>query len=336
MDHLKIIIPMAGRGKRLAPLTLRRPKPLLRLADKRLVDHVIDVFQTLRTLYELKYIFIVGHLGEQIRSHMEKFHPNLSVSYYEQTQLIGQSPAVQLARDEIYGPTLLTYCDTLNITDFSFLNYQDLEGVAGVREVVDPRRFGVVVTGANRQVSRLIEKPKTSEHRLALSGLYYFTEGKDLITAIAAQMERSDRLNNEYYLADAINIMIESGARIRAEPVLQWLDAGTVDSMIETNGYLLQNRQSVSSTVSKDRSNIMIEPFYIHESARVSNSVIGPNVAIGNNCQISESRIENSIVDDNSNITTATLINSLIGQDCNIRNGVKQPVMAEHDQIKVY
>ena len=184
MTTLKIVIPMAGLGKRLLPLTGRRPKPLMRLTDKRLLDHVLDSLRTLETRYSLEYIFIVGYRGEQIRVHMQEAHPDKKVTYYVQHELMGQSHAVHLAKDALAGPLLLTYCDTINIIDYSSVPLETMEGIAWVLEIEDPRRHGVALVGSDSLITKLVEKPRTMEHKLALTGIYYFSEGKDLITAI--------------------------------------------------------------------------------------------------------------------------------------------------------
>src|ERR1044072_6185829 len=132
MTALKIVIPMAGLGKRLLPLTQKRPKTLIRLTDKRLLDHVLDSVRELETRYTLEYSFIVGYLGEQIRAHMQQAHPAKRVTYYVQDELKGQSHAVQLAKDALAGPLLLTYCDTINLIDYSSVPLESMEGVAWV------------------------------------------------------------------------------------------------------------------------------------------------------------------------------------------------------------
>ena len=233
MTDMKIIIPMAGFGKRLLQLTQNKPKALVRLADKRLLDHVLDTFQVLEKTYTLEYIFIIGYLGEQIRKHMKEAHPDKNVTYYVQEQLMGQSHAVYLAKDAISGPMLLTYCDTINEIDFSFLSSESIDGAAAVQEVDDPRRHGVAIVDSDNFLTKLVEKPKTMEHRLALTGIYYFSEGKELVNAIGTQIRRGKSLNNEYYLADAINILLENGMRIRTEKVLRWLDAGTPKRLLK-------------------------------------------------------------------------------------------------------
>ena len=263
MKTLKIIIPMAGFGTRLVQLTRHKPKALIRLADKRLLDHVLDTFQVLEKSYSLEYIFIIGYLGEQIKQHMQDAHPDKNISYYIQEQLKGQSHAVYLAKEAVSGPILLTYCDTIIEIDLSYLPLETMDGVASVLDVDDPRSHGVAVTGPDGLITKLIEKPQTMENKSVLTGLYYFAEGKKLIKAIETQIQRNKSLNNEYYLADAINILVEDGMQIRTEKVSRWLDAGTPKSVLDTNAFLLQHRSESYSKITVGSSNVVIPPVFI-------------------------------------------------------------------------
>ncbi len=332
MNTIKIVIPMAGIGRRLEPLTKSRPKALIRLTDRRLLDHILDTFKPLEKTYDLEYIFIIGHLGEQIRGHMRETHPEKKVTYFVQEQLSGQSSAVYLAREAISGPVILTYCDTVNLTDFSFLPLKNADGAASVWEVEDPSRFGVAAVGPDGLVTKLVEKPKTKEHRSALTGIYFFSEGRELIRGIEDQFRLGTTVNNEYYLADAINILVQEGLRIRPVPVSGWLDAGTLDSLIETNASLLNLRPQASRPSGTGDSSILMPPCYIHESSQVEDSVIGPNVSIGADCIIRRSTLKNTIIDDGSSIEDAVLENSLVGMGCTVRGGSHAAILADHEE----
>ena len=327
---------MAGIGKRLFPLTQHRPKPLVRLADGRLLDHVLATFQQLENAFALEYIFIIGYLGDQIKEHMRQAHPDKKVTYYVQDQLMGQSHAVYLAKESISGPVMLTFGDTINRVDYSFLDGKPPEGVAGVQEVEDPRRHGVAILNSEHVITRLVEKPSTLEHRLALTGLYYFSAGERLIEAIAAQIRKGFSLNNEYYLADAINILIQDGMRIRTERVLEWLDAGTPEALLETNAHLIRRRSESSHRMKRRKSNILLAPAYIHESSHVVDSMIGPNVSIGANCVIRSSILRNTIVDDGSVIIEASLADALVGQGCSISVQSVPSVVGDFSQIRIH
>jgi glucose-1-phosphate thymidylyltransferase len=336
MAEMKIIIPMAGFGKRLLQLTRHKPKALVRLADNRLLDHVLNTFQGLENIYTLEYIFIIGYMGDQIKKYMQDAHPDKKVTYYVQEKLIGQSHAVYLAKENISGPILLTYCDTIIETDFSYLSIDSMDGVLSVQEVEDPRSHGVAVIGSDNLVTKLVEKPQTTENKSVLTGLYYFVEGKNLIKAIETQIQRGTSLNNEFYLADAINILLEDGVELKAKKVLQWLDAGTPESILETNAYLLRNHTKSPDETIKGSSNILINPVYIHESSQVENSIIGPNVSVGKNCVISGSILKNSIIDDDSYVTDVMLTNSLISKSCVVNGEPLQSITADNDKLDIF
>ena len=335
MTNLKIIIPMAGLGKRLGPLTRHKPKSLVRLAEKRLLDHVLDTFEQLRGSYTLEYIFIIGYLGEQIRDHIKDTHPEKKVTYYVQEQFMGQSHAVYLAKDAMSGPVLVTFCDAINQIDLSFLPVETMDAVVSVQEVNDPRSHGVAMVDPGNRVTMLVEKPKTMENKLALTGMYYFSEGENLLKGIETQMERGKLLNNELYLADAINILLEKGAQIRYEKVSRWLDAGTPDAMLTANAYLLQDQRKSHTEILGGQSSLFIDPVFVHESSRIESSIIGPNVSIGADCVVKQSLINNTIIDDNSRIAEVRLVDSLIGKGCSVRGSSLPSIMADYEEIRI-
>jgi glucose-1-phosphate thymidylyltransferase len=208
-----------------------------------------------------------------------------------------------------------------------------VDGIASVQEVVDPERFGIAVVDSDGLLKKLVEKPKTKEHRLALTGLYYFAEGRELVKAIKTQIESGTAVNHEYYLADAINILLMDGMRIRAYEVSHWLDAGTPEDLLKVNAWLLRNSHENRNEAERRQSNVLIPPVYIHESARIENSIIGPNVAIGKNCSVNRSLIKNTVIDDDSIVAEVTLVDSLIGRGCCVRGNPRRSIMGDHSRI---
>ena len=136
---------------------------------------------------------------------------------------------------------LMVFADTLVETNLSFLNDEQADAVAWVKAVPDPRRFGVAVLGADGWVTRLIEKPKDMDNNLVVVGFYYFKDSSALVAAIEEQMRRNIQLKNEYFLADAVNILLESKIKMRTQEVETWLDAGTAEDVLATNRYLLEH-----------------------------------------------------------------------------------------------
>jgi glucose-1-phosphate thymidylyltransferase len=212
----------------------------------------------------------------------------------------------------------MAFSDTLINNDFSFLADETSGGVAFVKPVPDPRRFGVAEVDQNNKVTRLVEKPQDIKNNLAVVGCYYFEEAEDLISAIEEQIKRNISLKNEYFLADAINIMLERNLTMRTEMVDVWLDAGTSDALLETNRYLLEHGQNNADAALNLEDTVIIPPVNIHPTARVNTSVIGPHVSLGEGAVVNDSTIRDSIIGPGTHVTSSMLENSLIGHNVNI------------------
>jgi glucose-1-phosphate thymidylyltransferase len=316
---LKIVILMAGLGTRLRPHTWSRPKPLIRMADKLVIDQVLDTFSNLPDPANSEFIFVIGYLGNKIQAYMSRTHPELKVHYVEQPEMRGQSHAISLAKDYLDGPILVLYGDTLIETDFSFLSTETAGAVAWVKAVPDPRRFGVASLGDDGWVTHLVEKPQDIDNNLVLVGCYYFQNSNELITAIQEQMRRNISLKDEFFLADAVNIMLKNGLKMRVEHVETWLDAGIPEDVLKTNRYLLEHGHDNTAEAYAYKTSLILPPVFIHPSAKVENSVIGPYTAIGANCLIQSCIIRDSIIDDSSVVTDVIVEHSLIGQEVRIQ-----------------
>ncbi|MFM8320948.1 MAG: sugar phosphate nucleotidyltransferase [Chloroflexota bacterium] len=313
-QSLKIVIPMAGLGTRLRPHTWSKPKQLVSVAGKTVLDHVLDTLSSVPDPKNIEVIAIVGYLGDQIEEHMRKNYPDLKTHIVVQENPAGQSHAIKLAEQHLQGPMLMVFADTLIMSDFSFLADEAADGVAWVKPVEDPRRFGVASLGEDGWVKRMVEKPKDISNNLAVVGVYYFKDSQELIAAIDEQMARNIQLKGEYYLADAINIMLERGMRMRTEQVEVWLDAGTPEALLETNEYLLGQRADNSQEAAQRSELVICPPVFIHPSAFVSGSIIGPNVSIGADCKIENSIIRDSIIEDDASACNIVLERSLVGR----------------------
>jgi glucose-1-phosphate thymidylyltransferase len=312
---MQIVIPLAGFGKRLRPHTFTKPKPLINVAGKPVLGHVLDTFASLDNVDEI--IFIVGHLGEQIEEYVAKEYPHLRARYFKQEELNGQSTAIYLAREHLHGPMLMVFVDTIVKTDLSRLKDETADAVTWVKAVDDPRRFGVAEVDGGDTVKRLIEKPNDKRNNLVVVGFYYFKESERLIEAIREQIERDIRTQNEYFLADAINLMLERGLVMRVQRVDVWQDCGKTETVLETNRYLLANGHDNSAQVPCASSTI-IPPVNIHPTAQIRASVIGPFATVGANCRVESSIIRDSIVDEEAVVQDAMLAGSLIGRSAKV------------------
>ncbi|MBG0788504.1 MAG: nucleotidyltransferase [Anaerolineaceae bacterium] len=315
---LKIVIPMAGFGSRLRPLTWSKPKPLVSLAGGTVLDQILNMFRSVPNFEQSEFVFILGSsMGEQIQEHVARHYPDFHVDFAVQPEMKGQSDAFWQAREFLHGPMLMAFSDTLIDNDFSFIA-NETQGVAFVKPVPDPRRFGVAEVDKDHQVVRLIEKPQELKNNLAVVGCYYFEEAEDLISAIEEQIKRNISLKNEFFLVDAINIMLERGMTMRTEMVNTWLDAGTSEALLETNRYLLEHGQDNSASVANLEDTVIIPPVNIHPTARINTAVIGPHVSLGEGVVVNDSTIRDSIIGSGTHVTASLLEGSLIGHHVNI------------------
>lgn len=320
---LKVVIPMAGLGTRLRPHTWSKPKQLVSVAGKTVLEHLLDGLKTYPNQEGMELINIVGYLSNQIKSCLANNYPELKSIFVLQENPRGQSHALSLAREYLHGPVLIVFADTLIETNLSFLIDELSDGIVWVKPVPDPRRFGVVELDGDGYVSRLIEKPTSMENNLVVVGFYYFREAADLISAIDEQMQRDLKLKDEFFLADAVNIMLERGLRMRTQKVDVWLDAGTPEALLETNRYLLEHGHDNSPFVQANQGVAVVPPVYIHPEARVTNAVIGPNVSIGSGCEIQDCIIRNSIFEDNARANGVFVESSLVGRNAQLTGNSK-------------
>ena len=278
-----------------------------------MLGHFLDPVVALPELEEV--VLIVGYLGDQIREYMGEHYPDLRVRYVVQEELSGQSHALWLAREGLEGPTLIGFVDTLIETDFSITSD---EAAIWVHEVEDPRRFGVADINAEALVKNLVEKPEKPLSNLAVVGFYYFEKFEGLIAAIKQQLESGSKLKGEYFLADAINVMLDDGLSMRAVQVEAWNDCGTRGALLETNRYLLDHGRDNTQVALVGNGVVIEPPVFVDPSAKVSRSVIGPHVSIGAGCVIEQASIRDSVVDADSQIKDSKIHDSLIGRECQI------------------
>lgn len=312
----KIVIPMAGLGSRMRPHTWIRPKPLLYLAGMTVLDHSLDQFKTLPGLKDAEYVFIVSpNQGELIQEHMQNVHPDKRVHFIVQEQMEGQSKALYLAKELLNGPLLVAFSDTLIETDLTFLSDEPADGIAWVKPMEDPRRFGVVELDKNGFATKLTEKPTDKSNNLVVVGFYYFREGLKLVEAIEEQVKRKDTLKGEFFLSNAINIMLESGAKIKARQTEVWLDAGIPQALLETNRYLLEHGRCNCEPPAEKEGVTIIPPVSISANVKLKSAVIGPYVTLGEDCDLENVVIRNSIIETGTKIVDMVIDSSIIGRD---------------------
>ncbi len=322
-ETFKIAIPMAGYGTRMRPHTWSKPKPLIQLAEKTILDHVIDQFNTLPGIDQVEWVFIVGpNQRAQVKEYMHLHHPGKTVHFVVQEVMHGQSDALYLARQYLRGPMLMSFSDTLIETDLSFLPGVQHDGVAWVKAVPDPRRFGVAEIDKDGWVTRLVEKPQDVKNNRAVVGFYYFRSGEALMTAIEEQIQRNISLKGEFFLTDTVNVLLEHGGRFSICAVDTWLDAGTRESLLETNRYLLDHGHGNPVDSIKHKGTTIIPPVFIPEDTHLTASTIGPHVSLGHGVELDNVTLSDAIIEDRAKLTGCTLHHSHIGKDSTIKGAI--------------
>ena len=310
---MKVIIPLGGLGTRLRPHTYTRPKPLINVAGKPMLGHIIDKFADLPVE---EYIFVVGYLGEQIAQYVKSTY-RFPARFVEQSEPLGQAHALWLCREYVAGPVFMIFGDTLFDADLSELKQASPDSLAYVKEVDDPRRFGVAILCPDGSVERFVEKPDSMDNRLAVIGMYYYADGPLLMRACEELMAKRIQTKGEYFLTDAANLMIAQNARFVTRTVDTWLDTGKPETVLETNRHLLSNGNDNSDSMQCPTC-VIVPPVNIHPKASIEESVIGPYATIGENCHIRRAIVQNSIIEAGAMIEDTILDQSLIGREATV------------------
>lgn len=307
---MKVILPVAGKGTRLRPHTFTKPKSLVRVAGKTVLQHVID---GLAKVDVEEYIIITDKNGHIIKQFVDEHYPDIKVTYVTQTELLGPAHAVSLASPRIMegDDVLVVFNDTLFVTDLTRIHIlcKDLDGLIYSKEVEDYKRFGVNVM-KDGVIVDMVEKPDQPVSKLAQVGLYYLKNGRQFMDYINRAIQNDLRTKGEFYLPEVFKLMIKDGLKLGAPEIEEWLDCGKPETLLETNRYLLERATGNHIFI---EGCVIIPPVSIHPSAEVKHSVIGPYVSIAENCKINESIIRNSVINPNSILHNVMLDESLIG-----------------------
>jgi glucose-1-phosphate thymidylyltransferase len=313
---MKIIIPMAGMGKRMRPHTLTVPKPLIPIAGKPMVQRIVEDIAKVCDEKVDEIAYVVGHFGKEAEANLirvaEKLGAKGSIHYQEEA--LGTAHAIICAGDALSGKVVVAFADTLFKADFKLDSSQ--EGIIWVQKVEDPRPFGVVKLDAGNTITDFVEKPQHFVSDLAIIGIYYFKDGANLRKELQFLIDNNIKEKGEFQLTNALENMKKKGMRFVPGNVSEWLDCGNKDATVYTNQRILEfNRGTgglLSKTYSAQNSNI-IEPCFIGENVKLINATVGPYASIGDNSLVENSTIKNCIIQTNSKILNADLSNSMIG-----------------------
>lgn len=327
---MKAIIPVAGAGTKLRPHTYTQPKALIPLAGKTILSINVD------QLHEAginEFIFIVGYLGEKIQDYIKEKYPQLTCHFIYQNERKGSAHAVHLAeqivnQEEVFvalGDTICEYdIKEMLASEWSML---------GVKKVDDPRNFGVAEINEDGFISMVVEKPAIPRSNMALVGLYKIKEAALLFTCLNRILTNNIKSHDEFNLTDALECMIEGGAKFKSFKVENWFDCGRKESLLQSNSILLQKFGGTISESNKFENTIFIPPVSIAEGCDIKNCIIGPHVAVGENTILHSSIIKASIIGSYSKLYDVMLDDSLIGNDTEIKGETRSLNIGDNTEI---
>jgi glucose-1-phosphate thymidylyltransferase len=312
---MRIIVPMAGMGKRMRPHTLTVPKPLIPVAGNPIVQWLVEDITKLCNEKVEEIAYVIGDFGKEVETSLIKIASDLGAkgSIYYQDEPLGTAHAILCAEAALKGKVIVAFADTLFRADFTIDESKD--GVIWVNRIDDPRMFGVVKVNEQGVITDLIEKPQTFISDLAIIGIYYFKDGEYLKKEMQYLIDNDIKEKGEYQLTNALENMKAKGAQFFPGKVIEWLDCGNKDATVFTNGRVLENhKETLKAPIAlKNDNSQIIQPCFIGENVHLVNSVIGPYVSIGAGCRIENSVISNSIIQTNAKIKNTVLENSMVG-----------------------
>ena len=327
---VKAIIPVAGAGTKLRPLTYTQPKALIPIAGKTILSVIVD--QLLEAGVN-EFVFVIGYLGEKIQDYVAATYPDLKCSFVTQNDRNGTGHAIRLTKANINldEPVMIVLGDTICDYDLKKVLSSDTS-LIGVQKVDDPRNFGVAELGHGDRVMRVVEKPLIPKSNMALVGIYFIKETNLLFDALETVLERSKGAAGEVPLTDALEEMIAAyGVRFEAFRINTWFDCGKKETLLSTNATLLKHSSNQRADEQSDV--VIIPPVFIAKGCKIKNSIIGPNVTIGEATKIEFSIIKNSIIGSYAELEDVLLHGSIIGNDAFVRGSSQSLNIGDNTEI---
>lgn len=331
---MNLIIPMAGRGSRLRPHTLTVPKPLVHVAGKPIVQHLVEDLAAMSPRPFDNIAFVIGDFGEAVEADLLALAAKLGAKghIHHQDQPLGTAHAVWCAKELLEGETVVAFADTLFRADFQLDAAAD--GHLFVKRIEDPRQFGVVVLDDTGAIVEYAEKPETPVSDLAMIGIYHFRDGAALRREIDVLIDNDMRKGDEFQLPDAFRALTEQGARFMPGEVDDWMDCGNRRVTVETNGRMLEflgDQANTAPDVTVENS-VIIPPCIIQDGAVIRNAVIGPRVTIGPHTRVEGSVLRDCLIGGHAHLEGAHLAGSMVGNHARIVRSAEDISLGDYSE----
>lgn len=329
---------MAGMGKRMRPHSLFIPKPLIPVAGKPIVQHLVgDIVKICKEDVE-EIAFVIGRFGEKVEKELIGIAEEAGAkgSIFYQDEALGTAHAILCAKEALKGHVVVAFADTLFKADFK-LDTEE-EGIIWVQKVEDPRPFGVVKINDQGYITDFVEKPVEYVSDLAIIGIYYFKDGENLRKELQYLIDNNILDKGEYQITSALENMKQKGVKIKPGEVSEWLDCGNYQVTVNTNQryltYLQERGEKLQSDSAKVENSVIIPPVLISDNVKINNSVIGPYVSIGKGTEINDSRIRNTIIQNESKLENANISDSMIGNNVEFSDSSRNYSLGDFSKIE--
>lgn len=333
---MKVIVPMAGRGSRLRPHTLTIPKPLVPVGGKPIVHRLVaDIARLCEEPIE-QIAFVVGEFGAEVEKELLAVAESLGAkgSIHYQLEALGTAHAVMCASEVLDGPVVVAFADTLFKADFK-ISAED-QGILWVKQIEDPSAFGVVKLNEQGQIIDFVEKPQTFVSDLAMIGIYYFKDGARLRKELQYLLDHQIVKGGEYQLPDALRRLTEDGLTFKPGTVEEWLDCGNKEVTVATNQRVLEHDAAAGRLAQHEldlNDSIIIEPCYIGPNVKITRSIVGPHVSLGEGAQLLDVNISNSIVGNQTKLSKINLTGAMIGAHASYNGRSKDLSLGDYSSI---
>ncbi len=330
---MKIIVPMAGMGKRMRPHTLTIPKPLIPVAGKPIVQHLVEDITKVCHEKVDEIAFVIGDFGKEVEANLIKIAEDQGAkgSIYYQDEPLGTAHAILCAAPSLTGKVVIAFADTLFKTEM-IADTASSDGIIWVSKIEDPRMFGVVKLDGTGVITDFVEKPQEFVSDLAIIGIYYIKDGDNLKKELQYLIDNDIRDKGEYQLTNALENMKSKGKKLSASAVEEWLDCGNKDATVNTNRRILEIKKGAAANNTSSaniKNSVIIEPCYIGANVKIENSVIGPYASIGKDSTIKDAVVRNSIIQTNSIVMSQCIDNSMIGSFVKLEGQMKEFSMGD-------
>jgi glucose-1-phosphate thymidylyltransferase len=334
---MKLIIPMAGMGKRMRPHTLTVPKPLIHLAGKPIVQRLVEDIAAVVDEKIDEIAFVVGRFGGEVEENLLSIADSLGAKgkiCYQDLPL-GTAHAILCAEETLTGKVIVAFADTLFKADFKF--DQENDGIIWVQKIQDPSAFGVVKVNAENVITDFVEKPKEFVSDLAIIGIYFFKDGDNLKKELQYLIDNNVQEKGEYQLTNALENMKSKGIKFSPGQISEWLDCGNKDATVYTNQRILEFKSKSEKLVNDSaviENSVIVPPCYIGAGVKIINSVVGPYASVGVKTVIKNSIVSNSIIQAHTKISNSNLTNSMVGNNAELEGRILDLSIGDFNSIK--